>query len=48
LAEKYDLFLISDEVYANLAHNQNDFVSVSKIIKSVPLILMKGLSKEVP
>jgi aspartate/methionine/tyrosine aminotransferase len=48
LAEKYDLFLISDEVYANLAHNQNDFVSLSKIVKSVPLILMKGLSKEVP
>jgi len=48
LAEKYDLFLIADEVYADLAYDKEKFVSMAELKKDVPLILMKGLSKEVP
>ncbi|EFK96240.1 aspartate aminotransferase [sediment metagenome] len=48
LAKKYDLFIIADEVYANLAHNPENFTPISKIIGTVPTIVMKGLSKEVP
>ena len=48
LAKKYDLFIISDEVYANLAHNPEDFTPLYKIIGDVPAIIMKGMSKEIP
>lgn len=48
LAKKYDLFIISDEVYANLAHDQENFTALYKILGDVPAIIMKGLSKEIP
>ena len=47
LAKKYDLFLIADEVYASLSH-QDNFTSMAKLVGDVPLILMKGMSKEIP
>ncbi len=50
LAKKYNLFVISDEIYKNLCFKQEDFISVGKIAseKDVPAIILRGLSKEVP
>ena len=48
IAREYKLFLIADEVYANLAFNQSDFISLGALASDVPTIIMRGLSKEVP
>ncbi len=48
IAREYKLFLIADEVYANLAFNQSDFISLGALAADVPTIIMRGLSKEVP
>jgi aspartate/methionine/tyrosine aminotransferase len=47
LARKYDLFIIADEVYGNLTH-QNNFIPIYTLSNEVPMIVMKGLSKEIP
>lgn len=48
IAEEYDLFLIADEIYANLAYDPNDFTSLASLVDGIPTIIMRGLSKEVP
>jgi alanine-synthesizing transaminase len=48
IAKEYKLFLIADEIYANLTHHQPDFVSLGAITTDVPMIIMRGLSKEIP
>ena len=48
LAKKYDLFLISDEVYCNIAHDTKKMTPLAEIIGDVPGIAMKGISKEFP
>lgn len=48
IAEEYDLFLIADEIYANLAYDSSEFVSLASLARKVPTIIMRGLSKEVP
>lgn len=48
IAEEYDLFLIADEIYANLAYDSDEFVSLASLVRKVPTIIMRGLSKEVP
>lgn len=48
IAKDNDLFLIADEIYANLAYDKNEFTSLAEIIGDVPAIIMRGLSKEVP
>lgn len=48
IAEEYDLFLIADEIYANLAYDQAQYTSLASLVKKVPTIIMRGLSKEVP
>ena len=48
LAKEYNLFLIADEIYANLVYDKADFTSLAELIDGVPAIIMRGLSKEVP
>lgn len=48
IARKYKLFLISDEIYANLSYKDSGFVSLASLAKNVPTMIMQGLSKEVP
>ncbi len=48
LAREYDLFLISDEIYAHLAYNHEAMIPLYTLIDDVPAIVMRGLSKEVP
>lgn len=48
IAKENDLFLIADEIYANLAYNRAEFTSLAEVIEGVPAIIMRGLSKEVP
>jgi aspartate/methionine/tyrosine aminotransferase len=48
IAREYDLFVIADEIYANIVYGDEAFVSLASIIGDVPGIAMRGLSKEVP
>ncbi len=48
IAREYDLFIISDEIYAHLAYGDESFVSLAQVIGDVPGIALRGLSKEVP
>ncbi|MBP9739000.1 aminotransferase class I/II-fold pyridoxal phosphate-dependent enzyme, partial [Candidatus Saccharibacteria bacterium] len=48
IAQEFDLFLIADEIYANLAYEPAEFTSLAEITEGVPTIVMRGLSKEVP
>lgn len=49
LAEKYQLVLISDEVYFRMVYNGHTYAHITEIAEGrVPLIVMRGLSKDVP
>lgn len=48
IAKEYNLFLIADEIYANLAFDKDEFTSLAELAGEVPTIVMRGLSKEVP
>ncbi|MCK6462975.1 MAG: pyridoxal phosphate-dependent aminotransferase [Candidatus Pacebacteria bacterium] len=48
LAKKYDLFIISDEIYCNVAHEPKKMATLAEVIGDVPGIAMKGISKEFP
>lgn len=47
IARRYDLFVMSDEIYANIVYG-GTMVPLSQVIGTVPGIAFKGLSKEVP
>jgi alanine-synthesizing transaminase len=48
IAKDFDLFVIADEIYQNLIFNGAKTVSLSQVIRDVPAICMKGISKELP
>ncbi|HEC30572.1 MAG TPA: pyridoxal phosphate-dependent aminotransferase [Candidatus Yonathbacteria bacterium] len=48
IAKEFDLFLVSDEVYANIVYGGERMVPLYKVIEDVPAIIMRGLSKEIP
>lgn len=49
LAEKYKLFIISDEVYFRMVYNGYKYVQITEIAHNrVPLIVLRGVSKDVP
>lgn len=47
LAKKYGLFVVSDEIYSNLAYDDT-FHKLASVIGDVPGIAMRGISKEFP
>ncbi len=49
LAERYQLMILSDEIYFRMVYNNHKFVSMVEVAgKRVPLIVLRGLSKDVP
>ncbi|MBN1904551.1 MAG: pyridoxal phosphate-dependent aminotransferase [Deltaproteobacteria bacterium] len=48
LARKYNLFIISDEIYSNLTYGDIEYKKLAAIIEDVPAIGMRGISKEFP
>ncbi len=48
LAEKYDLFIVCDEVYQNIIYNGTSTKPLSDLVNGVPAISMRGISKEMP
>ena len=48
IAHKNDVFLIADEIYANIVYNGSGRLAMSEWIGDVPGIAMRGISKEVP
>lgn len=48
LAKKYNLFIISDEIYSNLAYEGSGMKKLASVIDGVPGIAMRGISKEFP
>lgn len=48
IAREYGLFMMSDEIYANITYNGQRMVPLSEVLHGVPGIALKGLSKEVP
>jgi aspartate/methionine/tyrosine aminotransferase len=48
IARKYDLFIIADEIYANIVYNPEETCQLCDVIGEVPGISMRGISKEYP
>lgn len=48
LARTYDLFLISDEIYSNLAFSNSGMKKLASVIGDVPGVALRGISKEFP
>jgi len=49
LADKYNLFIISDEVYFRMVYNGRRHAQITEINQGrVPLIILRGLSKDIP
>lgn len=48
IADEFDLFLISDEIYANVAYDKKKFTPLQEVIGDRPAIIMRGISKEIP
>lgn len=48
IAREFGLFIVSDEIYANLHFGPEKMVPLASVIGEVPAIVMRGLSKEVP
>lgn len=47
IARKYNLFIITDEIYSNLAYGV-EYKKLAAVIGDVPAIAMRGISKEFP
>ncbi len=48
IAKDYDLFIVCDEIYINMAYNGKKAVPLAEVIDDVCGISMKGISKELP
>ncbi|AEF97312.1 pyridoxal phosphate-dependent aminotransferase [Methanotorris igneus] len=48
IANEYDLFIISDEIYCNLVYNGKKTALLPEVIDDVCGISLKGISKEIP
>jgi alanine-synthesizing transaminase len=48
LARRYNLFIVSDEIYSNLTYGDLEYKKLAAVIEDVPAIGMRGISKEFP
>jgi len=48
IADKYKVFVICDEIYANIIYNHTETAQLSEVIGNVPGIALRGISKEFP
>ncbi|HEY9117597.1 MAG TPA: pyridoxal phosphate-dependent aminotransferase [Roseivirga sp.] len=48
IARKFDLFILSDEIYGSITYNGAKHFALSEVIGDVPGIAMKGMSKDMP
>ncbi|MDR4507818.1 MAG: pyridoxal phosphate-dependent aminotransferase [Candidatus Brocadiaceae bacterium] len=48
IARRYRIFLICDEIYANIVYNGAETANLSEVIGEVPGIALRGISKEYP
>jgi len=48
IAKRHNLFIISDEIYSNLAYPSSGMQKLAQVIDDVPAIAMRGISKEFP
>ncbi len=48
IAKEFKLFLICDEIYINITYNGARAYALAEVIKDVPGIAMRGISKELP
>lgn len=48
IARRYKIFVICDEIYANIVYNGAKTASLSEVIGDVPGIALRGISKEYP
>jgi alanine-synthesizing transaminase len=48
IAARHGLFLISDEIYSNLAYQGSGMRKLASVVGKVPAIAMRGISKEFP
>lgn len=48
IAQEFGLFVISDEIYARITYGPEKMVPIAKVLRDVPGIAMRGLSKEIP
>ena len=48
IAHEYDLFIVADEIYANVVYGGAVMTALADVIGDVPGMAMRGLSKEVP
>lgn len=48
IARRHDIFIISDEIYANIVYNNNPRLHGSEWVGDVPAITMRGISKDYP
>lgn len=49
IARQYDLFIVADEIYANMVFNKQErYATIAQLAGDVPAIALKGISKELP
>lgn len=48
IAKEFNLFLVSDEIYANIIYNGAETKALSEVLGDVPGIALKGISKDTP
>lgn len=49
LAQKYNLIILADQIYFKLVYNEQKFFDMVDVVAGrVPLIVMRGMSKDVP
>ena len=48
IAQEYDLFIVSDEIYAHIVYGGAEMIPLAEVLDGVPGIAMRGISKEMP